>query len=132
MTRFTITNELLGAAASPSDLQSLKSDPRGFLAARNLEVSGDITVDLAENSASEVHLALPYYSMVKREGATALGEDDLDGVSGGIGIGYPIYGLDWFTPVSYPKFDESSTQTDVVTAGALINGANNATDKAGK
>ncbi len=137
MTKLFPANELLGAAASASDLQSLKSDPRGFLAARNLEVSDDVTVDLAENSASEVHLALPYYSVVTREGATALDTEKLSEVSGG--IGYASYSDEWFK-AAYPDFDaQSSAQTagtklltGVATAGALINVADNATDKAGK
>ncbi len=84
MTKFTITNELLGAAASPSDLAAFKSDPHGFLSSRaNTEVSSEVSFTFAENSGDTVHIALPYYPELDQARAAAIDSDELDSVSGG-------------------------------------------------
>ncbi len=88
MTKFTITNELLGATVSNStsaaDLQALKSDPRGFILSQtNTDVSAEVSFNFAENSGDTVHVALPYYSQLDAVVATAIDSDELDSVSGG-------------------------------------------------
>ncbi len=79
-------NEIIGSFTSTEltaeDLVLFKSNPNDYLQA-NMGVNYKGGITIVENSDSEVHLALPYYSVVSTMSALELTPEMLDQVSGG-------------------------------------------------
>ncbi len=86
MTKLVALNEIVGAVHVPSlsneQISALKADAIGFLSVNlNIELEGDISV--VENSSSDVHLTLPYYSMVEELQTEMLKDEKLADIVGG-------------------------------------------------
>ncbi len=79
-------NEIVGAYILPQfsdeEIQAFREDSVGFLNSQ-LGTDFDDGIAVVENTADEVHLALPYYSTLEQTTATALSDDDLDEIVGG-------------------------------------------------
>ena len=64
------------------ELNSFKADPKGTIFAKsNVEINFDVKV--AENSANEIHLALPYYERLDNITSEMVADSELDDVAGG-------------------------------------------------
>lgn len=83
----TLTPEIIGAITdhklSKEQAMKFKNDPNSFLAEMNLKPNADMQVQAIENSANEIHLALPFYEGVEESSAIKLSDENVEGVSGG-------------------------------------------------
>ncbi len=81
------TNELssvvLSHSFSEEQLDNFAADPKKAIKA-NFNINfDDVDVSVVRNTASDIHLALPFYSGLGGARSQILSDDDLDSVSGG-------------------------------------------------
>ncbi len=97
--------ELIGAVGihnlSDQQVHEFKTDPHSFLADFNLDPKGDIDLTVIENTETEMHLTLPFYSELEKSSVSTLSDENIEDISGGeivitfavIGIGVAAGGL---------------------------------------
>ncbi len=86
--KIVASTEILGALTSgfsAEDLNAFKADPKGTIFAKtNADIGGyELNINLAENSANEVHIALPYYKDLDNLTSEMISDADLSEISGG-------------------------------------------------
>ncbi len=78
--------ELVGAVLVPTvskeEVSTFASDPKSFMKS-NFDVNLEMDVNFVENSASEINLALPFYSQVDEISAEALSNEEMTEITGG-------------------------------------------------
>ncbi len=69
---------------STPQLAELKTDAKDFLQANfDLDLGDEVSLNIVQNSVSEIHIALPFYSGLLPHTTDSLSDDDLEQVSGG-------------------------------------------------
>ena len=86
-TNLFASTEIIGALATrkmtDSQVESFAADPNAMIAATaNVDIS-DIKINVIENSSSDIHLALPYYSEVEIMQAEMIKDERLANIAGG-------------------------------------------------
>ena len=88
MEKLCITNEILGALAldgvSDASKQEFINAPKDFILAKsNHDLGNDVTVSTEINKPDEVHLVLPYYTVIEQAQSQAMSDSSMDDVAGG-------------------------------------------------
>ena len=90
MTKLVASVEVLSAsltgALSAEEIQAFTKDPKSVLLATVNADTSEFDVNVVENSASEVNLALPYYAFVDSSEAQAILDSDMDVAGGEIAL----------------------------------------------
>ncbi len=89
-------NEIFAAAILPKldneSYESFVNNPKNFIDSF-ADIDSGVSYQTVTNSASQVHLALPYYSIVEEMNAKIMADNQIDDIIGGeIIIGLAVFG----------------------------------------